>query len=295
MFIRRLPKFEYHTPSSIEAALDLKSRHGSSACFLAGGTDLLVGMKRREVAPEHLVSLAGIASMRGMSLNGKGDLRIGALTTIAEIEHSNVVKEQFPALWDAANVMASSQVRSLATIGGNLFSAVPSADTAPPLIALNASLKIAGGAGEQTMPVENLFAGPKRTCCEDGEILVAIVIPKPEPFSGACYLKLMRRRAMDLALVGVAAYVKVNEKEGVCKGARIALGAVAPTPIRIPEAEKLMVDKTIDEALAAQAAKMAGTQCYPITDIRASLEYRCSMVEVLTRRAIVGALQRISG
>jgi carbon-monoxide dehydrogenase medium subunit len=294
MFIRRLPKFEYHTPSSVKEALELRSRYGGSACFLAGGTDLLVAMKNRVCMPEHLISLTGIAEMKGISLNGNGELRVGALTTLAEIEYSDIVKEQFPALRDAVDVMASRQIRTMATIGGNLFAAVPSADTAPPLIALNASLTIAGNLGEQTMPVESLFTGPKQTCCTSGEILVHIAIPKPEPFSGGCYLKLMRRQAMDLALVGVAAYVKLDGKKGVCKDARIALGAVAPTPIRVPEAEDLLVNKTIDEALAAQTAKIAGARCYPITDIRASLDYRCSMAEVLTRRAIMGALRRIS-
>ncbi len=294
MFIRRLPRFEYHTVSSLKEALELGSRYGGSACFLAGGTDLLVNMKNRVCMPEHLISLAGIAEMKGISFNGNGKLRVGALTTLAEIEHSDIVKEQFPALWDAVNVMASSQIRSLATIGGNLFSAVPSADSAPPLMVLNASLTIAGNGGEQTMPVENLFTGPKQTCCKSGEILVDIVIPKPEPFSGGCYLKLMRRQAMDLALVGVAAYVKLDGKKGHCKDARIAFSAVAPTPIRVPEAENLLADKIIDEALVAQAAKIAGNRCYPITDIRASQDYRCSMVEVLTKRAIMGALQRIS-
>ena len=144
MFIKRLPTFEYHTPASVAEALDLITRFGSKARFMAGGTDLLIAMKNREATPEHLISLANITAMKGISSADNGELQIGALTTLAEIERSETVKKQFFPLRDAVNVMASAQVRNLATIGGNLCSAVPSADTAPPLIALNASLKLVG-------------------------------------------------------------------------------------------------------------------------------------------------------
>jgi carbon-monoxide dehydrogenase medium subunit len=293
MFIKRLPTFEYHAPASVAEALDLITRFGSKARFIAGGTDVLVAMKNREATPEHLVSLANIAAMKGISFAGNGELQIGALTTLAEIERSEAVKKQFFPLRDAVDVMASAQVRSLATIGGNLCSAVPSADTAPPLIALNATLNLVGPKGERKVSVEDFFTGPKQTVLRANEILTRITIPKPEAGSSGCYLKLMRRHAMDLALVGVAAYLKLDAGTKVCRSARIALGAVAPTPIRVPEVESQLVGKAIGEAVVAEAAKIAGTQCRPISDIRASLEYRCSMVEVLTRRAVMEAFRRI--
>lgn len=295
MYIRRLPEFEYHTPSSVDEAVSLVTQYGAKSRFIAGGTDLLLAMKNREMTPEHLVSLTGIAALSGITTDAAGGLKIGALTTLAEIERSDIVKKQYSALWDAVNVMGSAQIRSLATIGGNLCSAVPSADTAPPLIALNASLKIVGPGWETTMAVEDFFTGPKKTSLKRGEILADILIPKPGASSAGCYVKLMRRDAMDLALVGVAAYVKLDGKKKVCKDARIALGAVAPTPIRVPEAEKLLKNREINEAQVAEAARIAGMTCRPISDIRASLEYRCSMVEALTKRALVEALRRISG
>jgi carbon-monoxide dehydrogenase medium subunit len=294
MFIKRLPTFEYHAPATIEEALHLITRYGDNGRFMAGGTDLLVAMKKREITPLHLISLNGIAALKGITLDKKGGVKIGALTTLAEIERSDIIQRQFFPLRDAIDVMASAQVRSLATIGGNLCSAVPSADTAPPLIALNASLKLVGQEGERSILVEEFFTGPKETVRKSTEILTAIMIPKPEVLSSGCYLKLMRRHAMDLAIVGVAAYLKLDREKKTCTEARIALGAVAPTPIRVPEVEALLANKAIDEKLITEAARLAGMQCRPISDIRSSLEYRCRMVEVLTRRAVKEAYRRIT-
>lgn len=294
MFIRRLPEFEYHAPSSIAEAASIMAQYGTNSCFIAGGTDLLLAMKKREVSPQHLVSLTGIASLIGISTNEAGDVRIGALTTLSEIERSDIVKRRSAALFDAVNVMASAQIRSLATIGGNLCSAVPSADTAPPLMALNASLKIVGPEQERVVAIEEFFTGPRETILKRNEILSEIIIPNPGAFSANCYMKLMRRSAMDLALVGVAAFIKLDEQKKVCKDVRIALGAVAPTPLRVPESETLLRNKAVTEKQIAEAAKAAGMQCRPISDIRASLEYRRGMVEVLTKRALLEALKRIS-
>ena len=268
MFIRRLPKFDYHTPASIAEALDLATKYGGSGRFIAGGTDLLLAMKKREAAPEHLISLGGITGLKGISSDGKG-LKIGALTTLAEIERSEAVKKQFLPLRDAVNVMASAQIRSLATIGGNLCSAVPSADTAPPLIAMGASLTLVGPQGERSVAAEDFFTGPKESVRRQNEILTAIRVPKPDALSSGCYLKLMRRHAMDLALVGVAAWLKLDTDKKRCTEARVALGAVAPMPIRVPEIESLIVGKVIDEAVVTEASRIAGAQCRPISDIRA--------------------------
>jgi len=294
MFIRRLPAFVYHTPASVGEALELMAKYGNNGRYIAGGTDLLIAMKKREAMPEHLIGLSGVASLKGIASDDKG-VCIGALTTLAEIERSEIIKKQYLPLRDAVGVMASIQVRNLATIGGNLCSAVPSADTAPPLIALNASVKLVGLEGERTVPVEAFFSGPKESvCCKTQEILAEIAIPRPDPGSSGCYLKLMRRHAMGLALVGVAACLKLDPDMNVCREARFALGAVAPTPIRVPEVEAYLVNKAINETVAAEAARLAGMQCRPITDIRASLDYRCGMVEVFTRRAVMEAVKRIT-
>jgi len=288
MFVRRLPKFDYHTPASLPEALKLLSAHGKDAKLLAGGTDLILAMKQHTVAPGHLINLKTIPGLSGIKADAKG-LTIGALTTMAEIEGSTIIKETYTPLWDAACVMASPQVRTLATIGGNLVSAVPSADTAPPLMVLSAQAHITGPAGERTCPVEALFAGPSACSIAPGDVVTRITIPLPA--GKGAYLKLMRRAALDLALVGVAAYVNLDAKN-VCTDVKIALGAVAPTPIRATAAEAALLGKVLTEETAAQVGKVAGTECRPITDVRASQEYRCSMVEVLTKRALLQAMNR---
>ena len=288
MFVRRLPKFDYHTPASLPEALKLLSAHGKDAKLLAGGTDLILAMKQHTVAPGHLINLKTIPGLSGIKADAKG-LTIGALTTMAEIEGSTIIKETYTPLWDAACVMASPQVRTLATIGGNLVSAVPSADTAPPLMVLSAQAHITGPAGERTCPVEALFAGPSACSIAPGDVVTRITIPLPA--GKGAYLKLMRRAALDLALVGVAAYVNLDAKN-VCTDVKIALGAVAPTPIRATSAEAVLLGKVLTEETAAQVGKVAGTECRPITDVRASQEYRCSMVEVLTKRALLQAMNR---
>lgn len=300
MFIKRLPKFDYHAPTSVEEALSLASSYNDDARFVAGGTDLLPAMKKREIKPAHLISLTGIKELKHITLladpkaaDKNGGLKIGALTTLAQLLSSDVIKKHCAPLWDAVDVMASAQIRSLATLGGNLCSGVPSADTAPPLLVMDASVELVGPSGKRTLPLKEFFAAPKVTALAQREILSQILIPNSGAFSVGCYLKLMRRSAMDLALVGVAVFLKLDADKKVCKEARIALGAVAPTPIRVLEAEAMLVDKEIGEAQIAAAAKTAGMTCRPITDLRASLEYRCNMVEVLTERAIAGALRRI--
>lgn len=294
MFIRRLPRFEYHTPASIGEALDLVTRFGDNGRFIAGGTDLLVEMKKRETTPEHLISLSGIAELKGIASGDVDGLRIGALVTLAEIERCGVVRELYRPLWDAVNVMASAQIRTLATIGGNLCSALPSADTAPPLIALGASLRLVGPKGERWVPVEGFFLAPKQSVRKPDELLTEIRIPRPEPNSAGCYIKLMRRHAMDLALVGAAVCLRLDADKTTCREARIALGSVAPTPIRVPDAEAVLANRAIEEDPVMQAALIACGHCRSRREsIRASQEYRRSMIEVLTKRAILEAHRRI--
>jgi carbon-monoxide dehydrogenase medium subunit len=290
MFIKRLPQFEYHTPGSVPEALELLSRYGSDAKLLAGGTDLVLAMKKRNITPRHLINLKTIPGLSGIRADAEG-ITIGALTTIAEIERSSVIRETYTALWDAALVMASPQVRTLATIGGNLVSAVPSADTAPPLMVLSAQARITGPAGERTCPVEELFAAPSTCALAATDILTGIRIPVPK--GRGIYLKSMRRAALDLALAGVAAYVACDDGK-VCTDVKIALGAVAPTPIRAAAAEQVVLGKVLTEELSADAGKVSATLCRPITDLRATREYRCSLVEVLTKRALLQALHRLN-
>ena len=202
MFIRRLPQFEYHAPTTIAEALDQISLYGDKGKVIAGGTDLLVSMKKREAIPEHLINLKEIEALKGITYDETEGIKIGALTTIGDIERAEVVREKFRTLWDAVKVMAAQQVRNLGTIGGNLCSAAPSADTAPPLMALGASLKLTGVIHERVIPVEDFFKAPGESVLKPEEILTEILIPPLPDNSGGAYIKLMRRNAMDLALVG---------------------------------------------------------------------------------------------
>ena len=292
MFIKRLPRFEYHAPASLPEALELLSRWGEKAKVFAGGTDLLVSMKKREVLPNHLINLKGISELKGVSDEKEG-LKIGALVTLGEIERSKTVKEKYSILWEAVSVMASPQVRTLGTIGGNLSSAVPSADTAPPLIALGASVSLKGIQGERKILVQDFFKGPGESVLKPDEILTQILIPKPSDGSGGTYLKMMRRNALDLALVGVAVSLRLDSERKVCKEARIVLGAVAPTPIRAPKAEEILIGKEMNEALAKEAGRMASEEARPISDVRASMEYRQTIISILTKRALMKAYNMI--
>jgi carbon-monoxide dehydrogenase medium subunit len=293
MFIKRLPKFEYHAPRSVAEALDLLDRYGERAAVLAGGTDLLVAMKKRERISEHLINLKEIEALKGISLDEKEGIHIGALTPLGELERSSVVQEKLIPLWDAVNVMASPQVRSLATIGGNLCSAMPSADTAPPLIALRASIHILGIGSERKVLIENFFRGPGEPDLKPGEILTHILIPKQPEYSSGIYLKLMRRSAMDLAQLGVAVCLSSDAGRQICMGARIALGAAAQTPIRAHQAEEVLLNKEISQRAAKEAGRIASGEGNPRSSIRASKEYRKAMIGVLTERAILEAHRRI--
>ena len=292
MFIRRLPSFEYHAPASIQEALECLCQCAGKAKVLAGGTDLLVSMKKREQVPEHLINLKGIKGLNAIRYDEKQGLAIGGLATVGDIERSQIVKEKFTALWDAVNVMAAPQVRNLGTIGGNLCSAVPSADTAPPLITLGASVRLLGAKGERSVPVEFFFKGPGESVLKADEILVEVLVPNPPENSGGAYFKLMRRNAMDLALVGAAVFLRINKDKKVCQEARIALGAVAPTPMRAPKAEQVLLGRAVNEETAKEAGNTARLEAKPISDIRASEAYRREMVGVLTKRAIMAALDR---
>ena len=292
MFIRRLPKFEYHVPSTIAEALDQISLYGDKGKVIAGGTDLLVSMKKREAMPEHLINLKEIEALKGITYDETEGIKIGALTTIGDIERAEVVREKFPPLWDAVKVMAAQQVRNLGTIGGNLCSASPSADTAPPLMALGASLKLTRVLHERVVPVEDFYKGPGESVLKPEEILTEILIPNLPDNSGGAYIKLMRRNAMDLALVGVAVWLRLDGK--ICIEARIALGAVAPTPIRAHTTESVLTHKDVNEDLIEEAGKKASQEAKPIDDIRASKAYRKEMIKVLTKRAIKKACERIN-
>lgn len=281
----RLPRFEYLAPRGIEEALFILFQHGKEARVIAGGTDLLPQMKKRELAPGYLIGLKNIGGLDYIEYDQARGLRIGPLATLHAVETSPIVNERFPALAQAAHTMASAQIRNMGTVVGNICNAVPSADTAPALIVLAARVKVASHRnGERLIPVEELFAGPSETVLSHDELVLEVQVPDPVAHSGSAYVKHMVRSAMDLAIVGVAASVTAADRR--CNDVRIALGAVAPTPIRAREAEGVLKGKMFADRSVERAAEAAAAASRPITDIRASLEYRRDMVRVLTRRAL---------
>ena len=287
-FYRRLPRFNYLAPVTLNEALSLLVRYKGKAKVIAGGTDFVPKLKRREIgAPEHVIDLKAIPGLDNIKYDVSG-LSLDALVTIGAVETSAIIQEKFGILAQAARSMASPQVRNRGTIAGNICNAVPSADSAPALLTLGAKLKLISRKGERTVGIEDFFTGPSQTALADDEILQEIHIPHPPPNSKGVYLKLTPRRAMDLAIVGVAAVVIAED--GVCKDIRIALGAVAPTPIRAKDAEAILKGQKLDDKLIEKAALAAAGQSKPIDDHRASAEYRRDMVEVLVRRAIKQAI-----
>jgi CO/xanthine dehydrogenase FAD-binding subunit len=283
VFYRRLPKFHYVSPKTVEEVILFLAAHAGQAKLMAGGTDLIPGLKRREIAsPAYVVDLKGLPGLSQLSYDPRKGLFIGALATIRAIGQSPLVREKYPSLIQAACSMASPQVRNRATFVGNICSALPSADSAPPLLTLQACVRLQGPKGERTLPLEQFFVGPRETAMEADEIVTALEVPVPPAQS--VYLKLSPRHSMDLAIVGVAAAADVED--GRCRDIRIALGAVAPIPFRARKAEEVLHGRQVSPALIEETAQAASMECRPIDDFRASAAYRRDMAYILTRRAL---------
>jgi CO/xanthine dehydrogenase FAD-binding subunit len=285
--------FDYFSPESLEEVSRLLAKHGENAKLMAGGTDLLVTMKNAQTSPSCLIDLKRIPGLRKIALDAKRGSVIGALVTVHEIEDSLLIRKHFPPLAMAASVVGSLQIRNKATLGGNLCHASPAADLAPPLIALGAKVRIFSESGERIVELEDFFLGPGTTRLKTGEILIEIEIPPMAPRSGGSYLKFSLRKEMALAVVGVATVLTLDPVNSVCKKARIALGAVAPTPIRAKEAERALEGRQIEKDLIERASDLAAEASRPIRDLRGSVWYRKEMTRVLVERSILGTLMRM--
>lgn len=292
--LRRLKKFDYAEARSIEEALSLLEEHGPAGKVLAGGTDLLVHMKKGKCVPSGLIDIKPVKGLEGISFEDEGGLVLGALTTVRTIEDSPRIAGTFPLLWEAARGLGSKQVRNRATVGGNLCNASPAADLSPALIAYGAVAALAGRTGQRELLLEDFFRGPGLTALAGDEILAQIRIPPPPPDAWGCYIKHTVRRSVELAIVGVAVLLHLSD-DHLCRKARVVLGAVAPTPIRAGRSEALLRGKRLGEELLREAAKAAAEEASPIADQRASAEYRREMISVLVRRALASALAEGEG
>jgi carbon-monoxide dehydrogenase medium subunit len=284
-------RFAYFAPQSLDEAVTLLKERGDGVKLLAGGTDLLVQMKEAGLHPSAVVSLHAISELRGIEPTADGGLRIGAGTLTADIEVNLDVRARYTALADGARVLGSTQTRNLATIGGNVANAAPSADTVPPLIVHDAIAEIAGPDGKRELPVGELFAGPRRTTLAPGEILVAFRLPPPPVRTGSVYQRHPPRKIMDIAVVGVAVRLTLAENGSISE-ARVCLGAVAPTPIRAPNAEAALTGQPPSDDLFARAADLAQAAATPISDVRGSAEFRRYLVGAMTKRCLGTALER---
>jgi aerobic carbon-monoxide dehydrogenase medium subunit len=287
--MKRTEPFDFYQPATLEEASRLLKDNGPGGRFLAGGTDLVIALKEKGLLPKYLVDLKRVPGLTGIRENSDGRITIGALTTMREIEISSLITKKFPFLAQSAAEVGSIQIRNRATIGGNMANATPSADTAPALIALNATAKITSLNGERTVPLEEFFKGPGLTVMRAEEVLAEIDIPRTGPRLVGEYIKFSPREMMDLAYVGIAVAYNLGDDDRKCDGVRIVLGAVAPTPIRAKRAEAILEGQTLTEALAEKAGQIAAEEAKPISDVRSSADYRRAMVGAMTTRAILNA------
>jgi carbon-monoxide dehydrogenase medium subunit len=285
-----MKKFDYVKPKTLAEASAFMIEHDGEARLYAGGTDVLILMRNGFITPQYIVDIKETPGLRDISFDEMAGLTIGAAATLNAVATSPIIKEKFGLLAEAAETIGSYQVRNRATIGGNICNASPSADTVPALLVLGAMAWVFGGGEEKAVPLDTFLTGPGETGLGHGDILTSIQIPLPPAGSAYRYLKLGRVRAADLALVGVAVlgFPQAGNPSGY--GFRIALGAVAPTPIRAPKAEAVLAESVDDEAIE-QAALAAKRTARPISDVRASAEYRSAMVRALTRRGIKEVLE----
>jgi carbon-monoxide dehydrogenase medium subunit len=281
--------FDLYEPKSIEDACELLEKGNGEAGILAGGTDLLVELKSGLVTLPKVINLKRIEGLDYITFDPKEGIRIGALATWTQILESDEVATYYPVLKQSAQVMASAQIRNMGTLAGNICHASPAANGPIPLLLYEAECTIQGRTGKRTIPIGEIFAGVQKNSLKPGEILVEIHMPPP-PASSAkgIYQKFATRKAMDLGIAGVGVLVKWDD--GSFDFVRIALAAVAPTPIRARRAEKFLKGKAIEDGLIREGAEIASKECAPISDVRASKEYRIELVKELTYRAIKGCI-----
>jgi carbon-monoxide dehydrogenase medium subunit len=284
-----MPDFTYLRPGTLAEACALASGLGGDAAFIAGGTEVIPDYHRERETARKLIALDRIGELRGIA-SEKGELRIGALTTVAEVAASALVRGRLVALADAARAIGSAQIRSLATIGGNFCRAVACADTPPAAIAGEARVLLVGTRGERSMDAAAFFIGPRRTVLAPGEVLVAITLPPQPAGSGSSYQRFSRRKGAALAVAAVAA--RVTLAGGRITGARIALGAVSPVPLLVAGVAAMLEGERPSRELFVQVAARCADEALPITDVRGSADFRRELVSVLARRALEEAVAR---
>jgi len=283
------PPLEYHRPTTVEEACGLLLELGPRALPLAGGTDVLVDLRRGSRQPRHLVSLADLEELRGLAAVN-GELHLGAMVTPDQMEVSEVLRDTRPELLDAVGVFGSPQIRRRATVGGNLCTAASCGDLAPLLLVLGSRVEVAGAGGRRDLSLAGFFTAHRGTRLNPGEILVRVIVPARCPGEGAAYHAFGQRAENFITVAGVAARLRVED--GVCTEGDVALGAVAPTPVLVPAAQERLVGRALGEPTIRDAARAARETAAPISDLRGSAEHRRELVEALCTRALRAAQER---
>jgi CO/xanthine dehydrogenase FAD-binding subunit len=287
--------FEYQAPTSIDEAVALLADGAKLACPLAGGTDLLVQIRRGLVGPALLVDVKRIPELGRISFDTGQGLVIGAAVSCATLCEHPDVQQAYPGLIDAASIIGGVAVQGRATVGGNLCNGAPSGDTIPAMMVLGAVCTVAGPQGRREVGVDSFCTGPGQNVLNKGEMLVSIRFPAPVPNSGACYIRFTPRREMDIAVAGAGAWVVLSDDHARITDARIGLAAVAPTPLLVGAAGAALVGKTPTEDGFAEAGRLAQEAARPITDVRGTESQRSHLVGVLVKRALRGAVSRAKG
>ena len=279
----------YESPESIEAAVALLA-NGAGARILAGGTDLLVQLRAGLIAPELVVDIKNIRETREITAEN-GGYRVGAAVSGAELGEHTDLKRAWPGVVEAVELIGSTQIQGRASMGGNLCNASPAADSVPALIAADALCTVAGPGGQREVPVEEICTGPGQTSLAKGEFVVSLFLPRRGPRSGDAYLRFIPRTEMDIAVVGAGVNLSLDES-GVCSAARVALGAVAPTAMLVPEAGAALAGTRLEDANLQTMAAAVSAACKPIDDKRGTVEYRVKVAGVIARRACAIAIER---
>ena len=285
--------FEYIDAKTVSEAITLLGEKGDKAGLLSGGTDLIVQAREGKKNLDWIIDIKSIPEVNELTYDSESGLTLGAAVPCYQIYAVDTICDAFPSLIDATKIIGGTAIQGRAGIGGNLCNASPAADGIPPLIVLNATCVIVGPNGEREMPVEDFCTAPGQTALEKGEMLISLKIPAPQKNSSSFYLRFIPRNEMDIAVVGAGASVILDESKQRIVSARIALAAVAPTPLFAEEASALLAEKEISEDVIEEAAQAAQSIARPISDMRGTADQRTHLVGVLTRRALNGAIQRV--
>lgn len=288
-----LPKFDYHEPENMKSALALLSSLKSNAKIIAGGTDILVNMKKGIISPKYLISLAKIKELFVLEPRKKG-VAIGSHVIAGNLAESDFLWKKFPVIAKAASVLGSPLIRNRATIGGNIVTARPAADLPPALMAVGAKIELKSKKGKREVSLDEFFLGPGKTVIRPDEILTRIIVNELPPFTGSDYIKLGHRKTLEIAIVAVASRITLDKPQGVIKNARIILSAVAPQVVHAVTAERILINEKPTEKIIERAATLAMQDCRPITDIRGGAEYRKEIVKVLVKRTLINAVKAVN-